>query len=63
MKCEICYGVINSKGANLLGKSICPLCVKSMALIDADNIFYDYYKNRIKHIIMDKLVTHLPQQP
>lgn len=63
MKCAICYEVINNRGTNLLGKNICPLCIKSIVEIDANNIFYDYYRDRIKHIVMKNLITPLPQQP
>lgn len=61
MKCSVCYGRIKNKRVNLLGENICGLCIKCMGEIDVDNIFYDYYKDRIKHILKVKLITPLPQ--
>lgn len=63
MKCSICYGKTGPNTINLLGNYICPLCIKCIAEIDADNIFYDFYKERIKDIIKSKLLSPLSQQP
>lgn len=63
MKCSICYGTIKYSRINLLGKDICSLCIKSIGDIDVDNIFYDFYKDRIRNIVKLKLLPPLPQQP
>lgn len=63
MKCAICYGDIKLHRTCLLGKDICSLCMKSIGDIDVNNIFYDYYKDKIKNIVGFNLLPPLPQQP
>jgi hypothetical protein len=63
MKCSICYGTIQNNKISLLGKDICGLCLKSIGELDVDDIFYDFYKDRIKSIIKLKLLPPLSQQP
>lgn len=63
MKCSVCYGKAGSNKINLFGNDICSLCIKSIGDIDVDNIFYDFYKDRIKNIVKLKLLPPLPQQP
>jgi hypothetical protein len=58
MKCSICYGSIKNNRINLFGKDICTLCIKCIGELGVDDIFYDFYKDRIK-----KLLPPLQQQP
>lgn len=51
MKCSICRIETGDRGCIILfGKEICKLCMKSIGSISVDNIFYDYYMDRIKDI-------------
>jgi hypothetical protein len=51
MKCPVCYETIdNDKHIRIFGSEICSMCLSSIGEIDADNIFYDYYKDKIKYI-------------
>lgn len=63
MKCSVCYGTIKNNSVNLLGKDICALCIKCIGESDVDNIFYDFYKDKIKSIIKTRIVSLLPEQP
>lgn len=55
MKCSVCYETIENSKVSILGRDICVLCIKSIGESEADNIFYDFYKDRIKNIIKTKL--------
>jgi hypothetical protein len=51
MKCPICYeNMDNDKNIRIFDSEICSMCLSSIGKIDVENIFYDYYKDRIKHI-------------
>lgn len=56
MRCFICSEKIeNEIPLKLFEKNICRLCMYSIAEVSVDNIFYDFYKERIKMIQQQKL--------
>lgn len=59
MRCSICFGEIKDKSAvKILHRDICMLCITSIIKISVNNIFYDYYRDRIKDI--ERAIIHNP---
>lgn len=56
MKCEICSEEIyDLKSIKLFEGDICRLCMCSMAEIPVNHILYDFYKDKIRSVLMKKL--------
>jgi hypothetical protein len=56
MVCSICQGEIKkTKSIKLFNHHVCSLCIYSIGRIHVDNIFFDYYKDRIKELQRQKL--------
>ncbi len=57
MRCFICSEEIkNEKPLEIFKANICEACVQSINEIHAEDIFYDFYRDRIKNI--EKPVLH-----
>ncbi|WP_133629114.1 sigma factor G inhibitor Gin [Fonticella tunisiensis] len=54
MICSVC-GEETSKSIKLFDKDICSLCMISIKEVPVNHILYDFYKDRIKKIQMQKI--------